>query len=934
MNLMNLTKWKVLILTLFLVLISMHLLFADTQRDLDIAIEQSNEQEYIHLQKSIAERALNQNLLSNASFVASKELLILKSDRDPLDIVIRRTQALINAIEAMPEGKKKIHALTKQFVSLKTNASTVTLNKSTESQRYSLYKQACALRRKIALANPILNFDQIIYSTGTGYSGLYQTCPWLESNLVVKQWSKADWKNFNFNMPANEKGPNTGNYPGLYILSDFKTTTPKSRALFTSTQLKNGTFNGSLINKIPGEYHFAFDLSYDAKYVVFSKALTNRGAFHLFKAPLDESGCTQLTSSYFADWEPCILPNNRIAFISLRRWIAARCESWVPQACGTLYSMKDDGTDIFPISWHETSEMFPAVTSDGRICYSRWDYIDRDFSAGMHLWLCNADGTDPRAWHGNYPYPHSTLDQTANAPDGKRDRPWAEFHLRPLPNSSSKFIGIAGIHHGSTPGVPFIIDINVKDDNKMSQVKVLRGTKLPYEIDWNQLYNMEEAKFLTPWPLNEEFYIATRVTQNREIVLCDIYGNLEILAPSGGVSARPLQTRPTPANRATLTWQGERANRPDHMKATIKIANVYESDFDWPANTVIKAIRIIQLIPKPWCSGTEFRGSVGYSYGGLPRMVLGTVPVETDGSAYFEAPVEREILFQALDKDGLAVQSMRSGTYVHPGEQMSCTGCHEDKWKSTPVMPTRIAFKREPSKIIPDVSGSCPLTFARLLKPTLQNKCIPCHIQQKKGPTSAEYGNLRSYAFYFDADGQWNGLYPKIGGYRTTAGRFGAMESRMGKILMSTHQNRITPEELHRATLWLDCNSLELGAFHDATAQKEGKIVWPILDADSTNPIGVELSKTVPNKNIIYQTQRDFKSLISIRKDEKHLNLQNISKFDVQYTISLLNGRLVCKGYLPSEGNVQLKRPLKQNVIIQIHTESELIAKKLITYPL
>ena len=61
------------------------------------------------------------------------------------------------------------------------------------------------------------------------------------------------------------------------------------------------------------------------------------------------------------------------------------------------------------------------------------------------------------------------------------------------------------------------------------------------------------------------------------------------------------------------------------------------------------------------------------------RHVLGTVPVEPDGSAYFTVPAQKEIFFQALDETGLAVQSMRSGTYVHPGEALTCQGCHEPK---------------------------------------------------------------------------------------------------------------------------------------------------------------------------------------------------------------------------------------------------------------
>ena len=59
------------------------------------------------------------------------------------------------------------------------------------------------------------------------------------------------------------------------------------------------------------------------------------------------------------------------------------------------------------------------------------------------------------------------------------------------------------------------------------------------------------------------------------------------------------------------------------------------------------------------------------------RHVLGTVPVEEDGSAHFTVPANIEVFFQALDDHGLAVQSMRSATQLHAGERLVCAGCHQ-----------------------------------------------------------------------------------------------------------------------------------------------------------------------------------------------------------------------------------------------------------------
>ncbi len=140
-------------------------------------------------------------------------------------------------------------------------------------------------------------------------------------------------------------------------------------------------------------------------------------------------------------------------------------------------------------------------------------------------------------------------------------------------------------------------------------------------------------------------------------------------------------------------------------------------DMPLPANTTIKALRIVQVFPKETMRNSDPR--IGYPLESLVRMSLGTAPVESDGSVNCEAPVGKIIYFQLIDDKGLAVASMRSATYVHEGEQMICTGCHENKWKATPPS-TNNAFKRAPSKLTPDAGGVEPVNFARLSKASVR----------------------------------------------------------------------------------------------------------------------------------------------------------------------------------------------------------------------
>jgi len=270
--------------------------------------------------------------------------------------------------------------------------------------------------------------------------------------------------------------------------------------------------------------------------------------------------------------------------------------------------------------------------------------------------------------------------------------------------------------------------------------------------------------------------------------------------------------------------------------------NVYDSDFAWPAGSKVAALRIIQLLPKSTPPPNVPR--IGCAQQTNARAVLGTVPVEADGSAYFEAPVGKPIYFQALDERGLAIQSMRSVTYVHPGERLTCQGCHERKHTTNPVggtSPSRVpaALLRAPSAIQPDVEGSNPFNYPRLVQPALDRACVACHREKKAialdgavaGAFTQSYNALAAkYGFYFHVtNGSFNGGVH--GGARSIAGQFGAQAAPLMKYLTDAHHGvKLSPEDFHRITLWLDCNSEFLGAYEDAPAQARGEPVRASLE--------------------------------------------------------------------------------------------------------
>jgi hypothetical protein len=260
----------------------------------------------------------------------------------------------------------------------------------------------------------------------------------------------------------------------------------------------------------------------------------------------------------------------------------------------------------------------------------------------------------------------------------------------------------------------------------------------------------------------------------------------------------------------------------------------------------IKWLRVVQNIPKTNHAMGE--PMIGYERENTPRIPLGIVPVEDDGSVYFEAPIAKQLIFQALDENFMAVQSMRSVAFVHPGEQLSCVGCHENVKSAPQRNSSPMAMRRAPSALQPECGPVEPVSYYRQIKTIFDQKCLPCHKEKRMGPQDMSYEALKEdYTFWFSGAmlGDMTTAYSGVhGGSRTIPGRFGARASKIGQALLTDgHRNRVSAEDSHQIVQWLDCNSLRLGAYVREAAQLKGELVWPALDVDPANVLGVEGTK-------------------------------------------------------------------------------------------
>lgn len=778
---------------------------------------------------------------ASPQYTHCNDALILSSDRDPADIVIRRVRALWN--DLMKENEE-LKGGGQEVAALEQSAEKVSVTDVTA--RKALYWKACELRRKIAFSNPLLDFNEILF---------------------VKHKKN----------PRTELGGDhmAGQYYGIHAT--------KGEGLFILQNAfeKKVTVKNVIGDALPDGAYLSPELSFDGKHILFAYteaegyrpsvlapedkdscynysglqcSFTDKNAWHIYSVNTDGSGLKQLTQGVFNDFDPCWLPNGKIAFISDRRGGFGRCHmtanGGAPWFTYTLHRMSPDGKVMERLSHHETCEWQPSVMHDGTIVYTRWDYVDRGFFQAHHPWTTMPDGRNVLSLHGNYPV-------------NWKDRPCMEMDIRAIPGSN-KLIATAAAHHGQTYGSLVMVDYSLDDDDAMSQVKMITPDERMPETEYG--YFCREASYATPWPLSENYYLCVFgypegegkdiSVENYGIYLLDAFGNAELLYRDPKISCLspiPLKARPVPPvipdlvqpYLVDLNQKRFNLDRSEQVREAVKtiedkayepavvsIMNIYESRHVWPEGTKIKELRIIQVLPKS--NPGRNNPAIGYGTEKNARQVLGTVPVEEDGSVSFYLRPYIPVFFQALDEEGKAVQSMRSEVYVAPKETLSCVGCHENR-KQTPANQRVVkAMRRAPSTIKPEMDGSAPFNYVRLVQPVLDRHCVSCHASDKssinlsgkidKDKWSPSYRTLKPYAFYYDGGGSFTES-------KTYPGKFGAMGSKLYPMLKKGHGKvKLSPEEMRCLTLWLDCNSDFYGTYENLEEQQKGEIIHPILE--------------------------------------------------------------------------------------------------------
>jgi hypothetical protein len=584
----------------------------------------------------------------------------------------------------------------------------------------ALAEEIRGLRRRIIFSHPVLDFD----------------------NLLINQrpiTAKPDHMVDHYLGRFSQRGP------GLVILRNWK---DKPDPVFiTRDRLPEGTITHP-------------DLSFDAKKVVFAfcehtKGEKNLRAFKLLEMGIDGSGLRQLTgggkdpglrrlgrmTQVIEDFDPCYLPDGGIAFTSTRTMATVRCANYARyNPAFVLHRCEADGSGMRALSFGELNEYEPTVMPDGKLVYTRWEYINRNITTVHGLWTTRPDGTGVEHFYGN-----NTID------------PNVIVEAKPIPDSH-KTIALAAAHHAYYRGTVIMIDTEIDEDGLKPLTVITpersfpeqRGSRfkkrplvpdengiyphgLPYNINDKPAYaaqprrDMGNGNYAMPFPLNEELYLVCHQEKDDRryaIYLIDSMGGRELIYKADATDCWapiPIRPRKRPPVRSSMV-----TSDPKVTHGTFYIQNVYHNRFDTKGlikSGSVKAIRINQILDQP-AEHAQPRGRVLFE---TPKRILGTVPVNPDGSTAFRAPAKVPLQLQLLDKHGMAVMSMRSFVYLHPGEVAGCVGCHESRRMAPPTTAPSANIKIH--DITPpawrDYGGG--FSFSQTIQPLLDRHCIHCH---------------------------------------------------------------------------------------------------------------------------------------------------------------------------------------------------------------
>ena len=551
-------------------------------------------------------------------------------------------------------------------------------------------------------------------------------------------------------------------------------------------------------------------MHWDANRVMFTTLMgENDKRWNVYEVKLDGTGCKKLIENEEPDlefYDGTYLPDGRIIANSNIGYQGVPCVSG-DDPVGNMVLYTPEQKNLRRLTFDQDANWNPVVMNNGRVMYTRWEYTDLTHYYSRIVMHMNPDGTENKALYGSGSmFPNSTFD------------------IQPLPGHGSAFVGIISGHHGvARSGRLIIFDPTKGRKNVQGMVQEIPHRNRPIqELIKDELVNGVWPQFVKPTPLNDKYFLVAAKLDPQSLwglYLVDIYDNVTCLMQAEGegyispILVKETKTPPAIPDRVKL----------NEKEATIFIQDIYEGEGlrGIPRGTV-KELRL-HAYEYAYVKTRSDHNWHGIQSGWDIKRLLGTVPVEEDGSAIFKVPANTPISIQPIDKDGVAVQWMRSWVTGQPGEVVSCIGCHEDQ-NQIPIPKRVMASQKAAAPLKAPEGGVRSFTFDLEIQPILDRACIACHNGEGKAfdlrggkkdklGYGTSYLNIHPYVHRQGGEGDMVVLQPY---------EYHPNTSELVRILKKGHHNvKLTDEEWLKLYNWIDYNAPDKGYFDANVLGKE-----------------------------------------------------------------------------------------------------------------
>jgi len=571
-------------------------------------------------------------------------------------------------------------------------------------------------------------------------------------------------------------------------------------------------------------------LHWDGDKVMFTSLMPDK-RWNLFQAKLDGSECKPMMEMLEPDlefYDGTWLPDGRIIANSNIGYQGVPCVSGSdPVGNMVLYNPNDK--NMRRITFDQDANWNPVIMNNGRVMYTRWEYTDLTHYYSRIVMHMNPDGTENKALYGSGSmFPNSTFD------------------IQPLPGHSSAFVGIISGHHGVARSGRLIVFDPIKSRKGLAgMVQEIPFRNRPIvELIKDELVNGVWPQFIKPTPLNDKYFLVSAKLDEQDLwglYLVDVFDNVTCLQKVEGegyispIIVRKTNTPPAIPDRVKL----------NEKEATVFIQDIYEGEGlrDVPRGT-IKELRL-HAYEYAYVKTLSDHNWHGIQSGWDIKRILGTVPVEEDGSVIFKIPANTPVSIQPLDEDGAAVQWMRSWFTGQPGEVVSCIGCHEDQ-NQIPIPKRVIASQKAPVSLTLPEGGVRSFTFDLEVQPILDRACVACHTGERKAfdlrggkkdkrGYGTSYLNIHPYVHRQGPEADMLVLQPY---------EYHANTSELVRILKKGHYNvELTDAEWKKLYNWIDYNAPDKGYFNADTITNFPYKGYPqiVRRIELTNKYGCEM---------------------------------------------------------------------------------------------